>query len=86
MYLVETETHQFWKRHADQLKEVSDSLLKPTEFEVVSDWDRLDPAIHHSPEPVRSSVPESSESTLTPPESAIVIPDSPSASSHSYHI
>ena len=66
-YLVEMETKQFWKRHADHLKEVSDSTLKQTEFEVVPDWDCLDPLSDCLPEPEPG--PESSEPTLSPPDS-----------------
>ena len=74
-YLVETETHQLWKRHVDQLKEVSDSPLKPMEFEVVSDRDDSNLVIPSSPMVVPDSASESTESTLDPPESAIVTPD-----------
>ena len=38
-YLVETETHQFWKCRVDQLKEVVDPPLTSDEFQVVPDWE-----------------------------------------------
>ena len=74
-YLVETETHQLWKRHVDQLKEVSDSLLKPMEFEVVPERDDTVPVIPTSSEFIPASMSESSECTPNRPESAVVIPD-----------
>ena len=42
-YLVETGTHQFWKRHVDQLKEVADSPLTSDEFRTVPDWEYVGP-------------------------------------------
>ena len=38
-YLIETESHQYWKRHADQLKAVDPSPLTSTEFDRIPDWD-----------------------------------------------
>ena len=42
-YLVEMETHQFWKHRVDQLKEVVDSPLVSDKFRVLPDWDYTEP-------------------------------------------
>ena len=84
-YLVETEAHQFWKRHVDQLKEVGDSPLRSTEFEVIPEWDSAspgsgEPSLPASGEPPQPSstepdpsVPESSTETASP-EPAVETP------------
>ena len=66
-YLVETETHQFWKRHVDQLKEVTDSPLTSTEFEMTPDWECSESPVTPAEEPAPEPVAPVEENLPSPP-------------------
>jgi len=73
-YLIETEAYQFWKRHVNQLKEVTDSPLLSTEFEVVPEWNcsYLWQFTRACSTPVSATEPPSA-----PPDSSPAVPDPP---------
>ena len=71
-YLVETETHQFWKHHADQLKEVVDSPLTSDEFRVVPDWEYTEPTPPSVNQPTGLSSDSATDSESTSHSSADV--------------
>jgi len=77
-YLIETDTHQYWKRHADQLKIVDESPLREshssTEFDSAPDWECAESS---TPETVPESV---GTPVVVTPQEASHEPPGPSSS------